>query len=44
MRGSGEERTEIWLAAELGYMPVRVLAVEPGGTQYDQVATRISKQ
>jgi hypothetical protein len=44
VRGSGEERTEIWLAAELGHLPVRMLAVEQGGTQYDQVATRISKQ
>lgn len=41
VRGKGDERTEIWLAAQLGHLPVRMLAVKDG-TRYDQVATHIS--
>lgn len=41
VRGADDERVEIWLAARLGGLPVRMLAVQ-GGTQYDQVATRVS--
>lgn len=42
VRGSAEERTEIWLAAERSYLPVRVLVVGKDGTRVDQVATRLS--
>ena len=42
-RGSaGDDRSEVWLARELGYLPVRVLVTEKDGTRYEQVATRIS--
>jgi len=43
-RGNEDERTDIWLAADLSYLPVRILVVEKNGTRYDQVATRISTQ
>ncbi|MFL6563934.1 MAG: DUF3108 domain-containing protein [Burkholderiales bacterium] len=41
-RGSGDERSEVWLAKELGYLPVRVLVTEKDGTRYEQVATKIN--
>src|SRR5207302_419490 len=43
-RGTEDERTDIWLAADLSYLPVRILVVEKNGTRYDQVATKISTQ
>lgn len=43
VRAKDDERTEIWLASELGNLPVRMLAVEKSGTHYDQVAVRISR-
>jgi hypothetical protein len=42
-RGSDDERLEIWLAAALGYLPVRMLVVEKNGTRFDQVAVRIQR-
>jgi hypothetical protein len=45
VRRGGEdprESAEVWLAAERGYVPIRLLVVEKDGTRYDQVATRIS--
>lgn len=36
--------TEIWLAADRNYLPVRVLIVDKEGTRMDQVATKISLQ
>jgi len=39
--GSGEV-TEIWLAANRSYLPVRILVTEKDGTRYEHVATRIS--
>jgi hypothetical protein len=42
-RGSaGDDRSEVWLAKELGYLPVRVLVTEKDGTRYEQVATKIA--
>ena len=41
-QGDGRERAELWLAAERGYVPVRLLVVDKDGTRYEQVATRIS--
>ena len=38
-----KDHAELWLAAELGYVPVRLL-VEEDGARYDQIATRISRQ
>jgi len=34
--------TEIWLAADRDYLPVRVLIVDRDGTRLDQLATKIS--
>lgn len=38
-----KDSAELWLAADLGYLPIRLLDIEEDGTQYDQVATRISR-
>lgn len=38
--GSGDV-SEIWLAADLGYLPVRIVIQEKDGTRYEHVATRI---
>ena len=35
--------TEIWLAADRGYIPVRVLLVEKDGTRLDTIAAKISQ-
>lgn len=40
--GSGEV-AEIWLAANRGNLPVRILIVEKDGTRLEQVATRITQ-
>jgi len=42
VRGTADERTEIWLASEFGGLPVRMLAVDKG-TRWDQVAARIER-
>lgn len=44
VRPDTDEVVEIWLAPELSYLPVRVLAVNKDGTRYDQVATKISAE
>ena len=44
VRPDTDEVVEIWLAPELSYLPVRVLAVDKDGTRYDQVATKISAE
>ena len=38
-----KDTAELWLAAELGYIPVRLLDIEKDGTRYEQLATRISR-
>jgi hypothetical protein len=43
-RKEGNERAEIWLAADRSYLPVRILIVTKDGTVLDQVATRIHVQ
>lgn len=42
-QGSGEV-AEVWLAADRGYLPVKILIVEKDGTRLEQVATRITLQ
>jgi len=37
-------RTEIWLAADKHYLPVRIAIVEKDGTRIEQVAVKISTQ
>ncbi len=39
-----DKATEIWLAADRQYLPVRILIVEKDGTRLDQVAVKISLQ
>ena len=39
-----DKATEIWLAADRQYVPVRILIVEKDGTRIDQVAVKISLQ
>jgi hypothetical protein len=41
-QGEDRETAELWLAAERGYVPVRLLIIEKNGTRYDQYAIRIS--
>jgi uncharacterized protein DUF3108 len=42
LKDKGDERdTEIWLAVQRSYIPVRLLVVEKDGTRVDQVVTRI---
>jgi hypothetical protein len=42
VRDKGTERTELWLAAELSYLPLRLLVLEEDGTRYEQVTTKIT--
>ena len=42
-QGDERDHAELWLAAERGFIPVRLLIVEKDGTRYEQVATRISQ-
>jgi len=39
-----DRATEIWLAADRNYIPVKVLIVEKDGTRIEQLATRIAAQ
>lgn len=43
-RTNDGDRTDIWLAADRSYIPLRVLVTESDGTRYDQMATKISAQ
>lgn len=40
---SSGEVTEIWLAANRGYLPVRLVVTDKSGTRYEHLATRISR-
>jgi len=42
VRTKEKQRIEIWLAAELGYFPVRAVSVSNNGRRLDQVAVRVS--
>ena len=42
-RTSGNDAARLWLAAELGHLPVRLLVVQKDGTRLDQVAIRITR-
>ncbi len=42
-KDGGQDRgTEIWLAVDRHYLPVRILVIEKDGTRLDQVAVRIA--
>jgi hypothetical protein len=40
-RDQGDSHTEIWLAPEYHYLPVKVVIVESDGVRYEQVVTRL---
>lgn len=40
-RDAGESQTELWLAPQFHYLPVRMILVESDGTRYEQIVTRI---
>lgn len=40
-RDADESQTEIWLAPEFHYLPVKVLVIEDDGVRYEQVVTRL---
>ena len=40
-RDQNESHTEIWLAPEFHYMPVKVVIIENDGVRYEQVVTRL---
>lgn len=42
VRSKDGDRTEVWLAADLSYLPVRVLVVDEDGTRVEQIVTSIS--
>jgi hypothetical protein len=42
-RRSADERLEMWLAAAVGNLPVRMLVVDKNDNRYDQLATRIAR-
>jgi hypothetical protein len=42
MRGNDGERTEVWLAPKLDFLPLRIQVLEKDGTRYEQVATKIA--
>ncbi len=42
-QGDEHETVEVWLAAQYGYIPVRVLDVEKDGTRMEQLPIRISQ-
>jgi hypothetical protein len=44
IRGTDDDRTEIWLATDRSFLPVRILVLEKNGTRYDQVVTKIVEQ
>jgi hypothetical protein len=41
-RSEGDRGTEIWLARDRAFLPVRILLIEKDGTRLDQVATRVN--
>jgi hypothetical protein len=44
VRNKEKESTELWLAAELGYFPVRVVQLPKDGKRLEQMAVRVSSQ
>jgi len=42
--GPDDHATEIWLAPDRGYLPIRILITDKDGTRIDQVVTRIGEQ
>jgi hypothetical protein len=42
-RVGDEDNAALWLAAEYGYVPVRLLIIEKDGARYEQQAIRIQR-
>jgi hypothetical protein len=42
VRADAGDRTEVWLAAERDFLPLRILVVEKDGTRYEQLTTKIT--
>ena len=44
-RDKAEDKvTEVWLAVDRNFIPVRVLVIDKGSNRFDQVATKITTQ
>lgn len=41
VRDAGDSQTELWLAPQYHYLPVKMVVVESDGTRYEQIVTRI---
>lgn len=39
--GAHDSETEVWLAPDYGYLPVKVLIVESDGVRYEQIVTQL---
>ena len=39
--GDGEEKTDLWLAADYHYLPVKISKTEKDGTVLERIATRL---
>ncbi|MGZ8253134.1 MAG: DUF3108 domain-containing protein [Methylophilaceae bacterium] len=42
--GEGEEKTELWLALDYHYLPVKIRKTEKDGKLYEQIVTRLSTE
>jgi len=42
--GEGEEKTELWLAPDYHYLPVKIRKTEKDGKLYEQIVTRLSTE
>lgn len=43
VRSTGDERADIWLGADIGYLPVRVLITKQDGERFDQRLKELSR-
>lgn len=42
--GAGEEKTELWLATDYHYLPIKIRKTEKDGKLYEQIVTRLSTE
>lgn len=42
--GAGEEKTELWLATDHHYLPIKIRKTEKDGKLYEQIVTRLSTE
>jgi hypothetical protein len=43
-KGESEEKTELWLAIDYHYLPIKIRMTEKGGKLYEQTVTRLSTE